>query len=114
MLTSTIESGDVREAEEAPRGRQHEEHRVDAIEDATVGGEDASHVLHPEVPLHRRLEEIAERREDGDERAEGECDGHRQRMDARDQQPGDEEVEHEASDETLDRLTRTETGGERR
>ena len=49
-------------ADDEVRGRRGEEERVDAVEDAAVAAEEPPGVLHVEVALERRLEEVADDR----------------------------------------------------
>src|SRR5262249_20769816 len=49
------------------RGRQGEEHPVEAVEDATVARKKRPEVLHVEVALEHRLGEITDRRDDHDD-----------------------------------------------
>ena len=53
-------------------GRGGEEQRVEPVEHAPVGAEQPAAVLHAGAALDERLEEIPERRRNGDREAEGE------------------------------------------
>ena len=57
-------------AEEQEGGRSHEQERIDPVEDPAVARENRSHVLHPDIPLHHRLGEIAQRGGDRHHQAE--------------------------------------------
>src|SRR5579862_7180276 len=55
-------SVEAERADDEIRGRSCEEERVDAVEDAAVAAEEPSRVLHVEIALEGRLEEVADDR----------------------------------------------------
>src|SRR3954453_16630997 len=58
-------SDDVEQLDEVVDRRQGEEHGVEAVEDATVAGQEPPEVLHAEIPLQERLAQVPQRRHDG-------------------------------------------------
>src|SRR5688572_13863631 len=75
-------SEDLEYAAEVVDGREAEEEGVEAVEQAAVARQDGAHVLHPEVALQHGLAQVAERRGDGHDEAEGERAAAVPRMDA--------------------------------
>ena len=69
--TAPVRSGVERENREVGGGRG-EDDRVDPVEDAAVAQQDPPGVLHAEVALDHRLEEVAGDRGDDDDAAEEE------------------------------------------
>src|SRR5580658_438968 len=50
-LTERIRSPEVERLDHEVRGREHEEQAVDPVEDPAVPGQEAAHVLQPEMAL---------------------------------------------------------------
>src|SRR5687767_11071953 len=73
VVVVTPRSADLELNGEVEDRGQAEEDRVEAVEDATVAREDGAEVLDAEVALDHRLAEVAERRHDRDDGAEGEA-----------------------------------------
>src|SRR3954463_1374279 len=88
------------------RGTDHRKHQaIEPIQQTAVAGNDMAGILHPETPLHRRLEKIAEVRKDGQFRGQK-----KQRQQPADAEPceccGHSEAEYQAADGARPRLLR--------
>src|SRR5262249_51206533 len=88
------------------RRRGGEEHGVDAVQDAAVAAEEAAGVLHLHVALEHRLEEVADRRCDGEHGAEDERLRDREEVLLVEADERDEDRRRCAEDESLPRLPR--------
>src|SRR5919106_6809391 len=95
------------QTEEVPGRRGGEQDGIDTVEDPPVTGEDAAHVLDPQVALERRFDEVTERSEDRDDQRQADRPGGGEGLDRRNQRDGHQQQAQRRPDGPLPRLRGT-------